>query len=41
MSKEHLDSIYFGFEEGDMEAWKVWTVPSISSVLFVETALLV
>lgn len=26
MSKEHLDSICFGFEEGDMKAWKVWTV---------------
>ena len=25
MSKEHLDSICFGFEEGDMKAWKVWT----------------
>lgn len=25
MSKEHLDIICFGFEEGDMKAWKVWT----------------
>ena len=25
MSKEHLDSICFGFEEGDMKAWKIWT----------------
>ena len=26
MSKEHLDSICFDFEEGDMKAWNVWTV---------------
>lgn len=29
MSKEHLDSICFDFEEGDMKAWKVWTVLAI------------
>ena len=29
MSKERLDSICFGFEEGDMKAWKVWTAVAL------------
>ena len=38
MSKEHLDSICFDLEEGDMKAWKVWTV--LALVLHYEKFLL-